>query len=211
MEEEVDGEGEWGEGRGDKTGLYTHVAKLPTEFIEGRGSGPSDDGKKKRWMDGMSLPVSLSPSFLIFFRFFFLLTQQCSSTFFPQIFLFEFPRRLVWLSPTPVHSFFQSLTNTWPPRRGSIKKPSGKAPVLDHLSNSVQFRLNDERDKVHDPIRLTSEAKAGGAGAKFPISLFFFSFPANAKIRQPGGSFFERRRLCVLAFLIHRFGRSRGD
>jgi len=68
----VDGEGERGGGRGDKTGLYTHVAKLPTEFIEGRGSGPSDDGKKKRWMDGMSLPVSLSPSFLIFFRFFFL-------------------------------------------------------------------------------------------------------------------------------------------
>jgi len=64
-------EGRAGGGRGDKTGLYTHVAKLPTEFIEGRGSGPSDDGKKKRWMDGMSLPVSLSPSFLIFFDFFF--------------------------------------------------------------------------------------------------------------------------------------------
>ena len=55
--------------------------------------------------------------------------------------------------------------------------------------------------------------KLGGAGAKFPISLFFFfSFffsPAIAKIRQPGGNFFfERRRLWVLAFLIHRFGRS---
>ena len=50
-------EGRVGRGRGGKTGLYTHVAKLPTEFIEGRGSGPSDDGKKKRWMDGMSLPL----------------------------------------------------------------------------------------------------------------------------------------------------------
>ena len=56
-------EGRVGRERGDETGLYTHVAKLPTEFIEGRGSGPSGDGKKRRWVDGMSpcLPFFFHP------------------------------------------------------------------------------------------------------------------------------------------------------
>ena len=50
-----------GRGRGGKTGLYIHVAKLPTEFIEGRGSGPSDDGKKEALDErGVSLSPSLS-------------------------------------------------------------------------------------------------------------------------------------------------------
>jgi len=96
----------------------------------------------------------------------------------------------VRLSPTPVPtaSFKPrlALTNTWRPCRGSIKKPSDKVPVLDHLSNSVQFRLNDERDKVHDPTRLTSEAKAGSAGAKFPISLFFFFLLFFLRMRRSG-------------------------
>ena len=47
--------GGWGEGRGDRMGLNTHVAKFPTEFIEGRGSGHRRR-ERKRWVDGLSLP-----------------------------------------------------------------------------------------------------------------------------------------------------------
>ena len=47
--------GGWGEGKGDRMGLNTHVAKFPTEFIEGRGSGHRRR-ERKRWVDGLSLP-----------------------------------------------------------------------------------------------------------------------------------------------------------
>lgn len=122
-------------------------------------------------MDGMSLPVSLSPSFSIFFSVFFpssvALDAAVLDHSFPVDILFSSfrGRDLCGCRQRPSTASFKprlALTNTWPPCRGSIEKPSGKAPVLDHLSNSVQFRLNDERDKVHDPTRLTSEAKAGG-------------------------------------------------
>ena len=46
--DEVGMEGKvWGEGKGGRTGLYTHVAKLPTEFIEGaEGVGHRRRGKE---------------------------------------------------------------------------------------------------------------------------------------------------------------------
>lgn len=67
---------------------------------------------------------------------------------------------------------------------------------------SAKFRpkpgQNDERDK---PARLTSEAKDGEGEKR----------GANFQFRGGSGYPWYAFRVCVLAFLIPRFGRARGD
>lgn len=63
--------GGWGEGRGDRMGLNTHVAKFPTEFIEGRGSGHR---RREKEALGGRVVASVSLRLLrlfLFFSFFF--------------------------------------------------------------------------------------------------------------------------------------------
>ena len=57
-----------GEGKGGRTGLYTHVAKLPTEFIEdGEGVGHRRRGKGSAGWTGRRFRFFALPSFFMYF------------------------------------------------------------------------------------------------------------------------------------------------
>jgi len=63
-------------GRGDKTGLLIYsCCEIADRIYRRQRKWAIDDGKRKRWMEGTSLPVSLSTSsgnFFLFFLFFVL-------------------------------------------------------------------------------------------------------------------------------------------